>query len=373
MAPKLFSAITLKGVEFPNRIVVAPMCQYSAIDGLPNDWHRMHLGQYAVSGAGLVIAEATAVEPIGRITPGCLGLWNDEQEQVFKEIVDFFETWGDAVPGIQLGHAGRKASTRPPWEDRVRLDPDVDGWRTVGPSALAFGEDWFEPKEMDAADMARVIEAFRDAAIRSDRAGFKVLELHGAHGYLLSQFLSPIANRRTDEYGGALKNRMRFPLAVFDAVRAVWPENKVLGVRLSATDWDEPGITLDESVVVAGVLKARGCDFIDVSSGGNSGARPPVANTGPGYQVPLAERIKHDADVTTMAVGMIRDPHLAEDIVSSGKADFVMLARGMLYEPHWPMHAAHVLGGEVPYPNQYKRSHPGTWPKAFPELDESAD
>jgi 2,4-dienoyl-CoA reductase-like NADH-dependent reductase (Old Yellow Enzyme family) len=372
MASQLFTPIEIGDVAFPNRVVVAPMCQYSADEGVPNDWHLMHLGQYAVSGAGLVIAEATGVEAIGRITPGCLGLYNDEQEDAFARIIAFFEAHGAAVPGIQLGHAGRKASTNVPWQGGKPLSNDEGAWPTIGPSAVQFADGWHTPVEMDRTDMDRVRDAFVASAKRADRVGFKLLELHGAHGYLMSAFLSPIANHRDDEYGGSLENRMRYPLEIFEAVRAVWPKNKVLGVRLSGTDWEAPGITIEETVEVSAALKARGCDFIHVSSGGNLATRPPVATTSIGYQVPLAEKIKAGADVTTMAVGMIRDPHMAEDIIASGKADFVALARGVLYDPHWAMHAAQVLGGEVSYPNQYLRSEPKFWSKAFPEFEKAA-
>ena len=370
MSTQLFSSLKINDVELINRIVISPMCQYSAKDGVPNDWHLMHLGQFSVSGASLVIAEATAVESIGRISPGCTGLHNDEQEEAFTRIVWFFDAFGLAKPGIQLAHAGRKASTDVPWQGGKPLNPRKKGWDTVGPSPIPFDNDWHMPDEMTREDMDRIRDAFVGSAKRADRIGFQVVELHGAHGYLMSQFLSPIANNRKDEYGGNLENRMRFPLELFDAVRAVWPERKVLGVRLSATDYEEPGITIEETVEVAAVLKDRGCDFVDVSSGGNLATRPPVGTTtGPGYQVQFAEAVKKGSGITTMAVGMIRDPYLAEDLLVSGKADSVVLARGVLYDPHWPMHAAEVLGAEAAYPRQYLRSRPSMWPKAFPELD----
>jgi 2,4-dienoyl-CoA reductase-like NADH-dependent reductase (Old Yellow Enzyme family) len=372
MSKKLFSAIKIRDVEFANRIVIAPMCQYSADEGVANDWHLMHLGQYAVSGAGMVIVEATAVEAIGRITPGCLGLYTDEQEQALARIVKFFEHHGAAQIGIQLAHAGRKASAALPWNGGAALTAQDGAWPTIGPSSVPFNEGWHTPDEMDRSDMDRVRDGFAAAAQRADRAGFKLAELHGAHGYLLSAFLSPIANHRTDEYGGSLENRMRFPLEVFSAVRDAWPENKPLGVRISATDWEAPGITIEESVIVTAAFKALGCDFIDVSSGGNLATRPPVGNSGPGYQVPFAEKIKAETGITTMAVGMIRDPHLAEDIIASGKADLVALARGALYDTRWAWHAAETLGAEAPYPQQYLRSRPSFWPKAFPELQKVA-
>ena len=372
MTSQLFSPLKIRDVELVNRIVIAPMCQYSAKGGVPNDWHLMHLGQFSVSGAGLVFAEATAVEAIGRISPGCTTLETDEQEEAFARIVKFFDDFGIAQPGIQLAHAGRKASTDLPWNGGKPLSLNQGGWDTVGPSAVPFDDGWHTPVEMTCEDMDRIRDAFVASAKRADRIGFKVVELHGAHGYLMSQFLSPIANHRTDAYGGSLENRMRYPLEVLDAVRAVWPENKVLGVRLSATDYDEPGITIEESIEVSKALKEHGCDFVDCSSGGNLATRPPVATTGLGYQVPFAEAIKKGSGIMTMAVGMIRDPHLAEDVVASGKADLVALARGTLYDPHWPMHAADVLGVEAPYPPQYMRSRPSMWPKAFPEFQKAA-
>ncbi|MEK9754963.1 MAG: NADH:flavin oxidoreductase/NADH oxidase, partial [Rhodospirillaceae bacterium] len=307
MSSRLFEPFKLGNLELANRVVIAPMCQYSAADGLPNDWHLMHLGQYAVSGAALVFTEATAVEPIGRITPGCTGLYTDEQEQAFARIVEFYERFGQAVPAIQLAHAGRKASCNLPWQGGKPLAPGQGAWPTIGPSAVAFSEGWHVPAEMTRSDMDRVRDAFAASTRRAARAGFKVLEVHGAHGYLLSQFLSPIANKRADEYGGSLENRMRYPLEVFDAVRAAWPADRPLGVRLSGTDWEAPGITIEESVVVTKALQARGCDFIDVSSGGNFATRPPVGTSGPGYQVPLAETIKRETGIATIAVGMIRD------------------------------------------------------------------
>jgi 2,4-dienoyl-CoA reductase-like NADH-dependent reductase (Old Yellow Enzyme family) len=372
MPSRLFEPLKMRALDLANRVVVAPMCQYSAEDGVPNDWHLMHLGQYAVSGAGLVIVEATAVEAIGRITPGCTGLHNDEQEEAFARVIAFYRRFGQARLGLQLAHAGRKASCHVPWEGGKPLDAASGAWQTIGPSAVAFDEGWHVPAEMTRADMDRVRDAFVDSAVRASRVGFELLELHGAHGYLLSQFLSPIANHRNDEYGGPLENRMRYVLEIFDAVRAIWPEDRPLGVRLSGTDWETPGITIEESVAVSAVLKQRGCDFIDVSSGGNLATRPPVGTSGPGYQVPLAAEIKAGADITTMAVGMIRDPHLAEDVIASGKADLVALARGALYDPRWAWHAAQVLGADAPYPPQYIRSRPDFWSKAFPELEKQA-
>tara|TARA_E500000331_G_scaffold347359_1_gene387470 strand:- start:3491 stop:4531 length:1041 start_codon:yes stop_codon:yes gene_type:complete len=344
------------------------MCQYSAENGVAGDWHLMHLGQYSVSGAGLVFAEATGVEAEGRISPGCPGLYNDEQEAAFKRVVDFFELYGTAVPAIQLAHAGRKGSTATPWNGGKPLS-DVDGaWETFAPSAVPFDNGWHVPTEMSRTHMDRIREAFVSSAQRAQRAGFKVLELHGAHGYLLSEFLSPIANKREDEYGGSLENRMRYVLEIFDAVRAIWPKELPLGMRLSATDWEDPGITIEETVAVTQVLKDHYCDFVDISAGGNLASRPPVGTSGPAYQVPFAEQVKRETGMTTIAVGMIRDPLLAEEVLSEGKADFIALARGALYDPRWAWHAAASLGAEAPYPQQYIRSRPDAWPKAFPEL-----
>lgn len=370
MTSALFSSIALRELEIPNRIVVAPMCQYSAENGVANDWHLMHLGGLALSGVGMMITEAIGVEAQGRITPGCLGLYDDEQEQALDRVIRFCRRYGEAKIALQLAHAGRKASIALPWNGGAALEPSAGGWLTTSSSALPFADGWPTPSPMSLADMDRVRDAFVQAAERAARLDVDAIELHAAHGYLLNQFLSPIANHRDDEYGGSLENRMRYPLDVFAAVRAVWPEDKPLGVRISATDWQEPGWTIEESVVLAGELKALGCDFIDVSSGGNTADRPPVANIEQGYQVPLSERIKAEAGIPTIAVGMIRDPQYAEDVIASGKADFVALARGLLYEPRWAWRAAEELGADAPYPPQYIRAHPKNWPNAFPGRSE---
>jgi 2,4-dienoyl-CoA reductase-like NADH-dependent reductase (Old Yellow Enzyme family) len=375
---KLFTPITLRGLTLPNRIVVSPMCQYCGEDGVPTDWHLMHLGQYLVAGLGLVITEAAAVEPRGRIGPTCVGLYSDEAAEGFARIVGFGRRWGNAKLGVQLNHAGRKASCRPPWEGRNPLAPNEDdGWPTLGPSALPFDEGWQTPKEMDHGDLDTVRDAFAQAARRADAAGLDMIEIHGAHGYLLSSFLSPSTNTRTDDYGGSLENRMRFPLEVFAAVRAAWPEAKPIGFRISATEWVEGGWGIADSVVFARELKAMGCDYVTASSGGFT---PMVAvyedrhrknrmaiPVGPGYQVPLAAEIRAKAGIATMAVGMIRDAELAESVVAEGKADMVALARGLLYEPHWAWRAAEELGAEAAYPRQYERAKPSTWPEAFAE------
>ena len=366
MTSALFSSIALRELEIPNRIVVSPMCQYSAENGVANDWHLMHLGGFALSGVGLMFMEATGVEAEGRITPGCLGLYDDEQEQAFDRVIRFCRRYGEAKIGLQLAHAGRKASAALPWNGGAAIDPSSGGWLTASSSGLPFADGWPAPSPMNRADMDRVLGAFVQGAERAARLDVDVLELHAAHGYLLSQFLSPIANHRDDDYGGTLENRMRFPLEVISAVRAVWPEDKPMGVRISATDWQEPGWTIEESVVLAGALKALGCDFIDVSSGGNTAKRAPAFNSKQGFHVPLSEQIKAEAGIPTIAVGMIRDPQYAEDVIASGKADFVALARGMLYEPRWAWRAAEELGAEAPYPPQYSRAQPKNWPNAFP-------
>jgi len=366
MSSALFSPIKLRELEVLNRVVVAPMCQYSAEDGSVTDWHLMHLGGFALSGVGLMIVEATGVEAAGRITPGCVGLYSDENEQALSRVLKFCREHGSAKIGMQLAHAGRKASAAVPWNGGTSLSAEDGSWQTYGPSAIPFADGWHTPKAMDRSDMDRIRDAFVEGTRRSLRLGFDLIELHAAHGYLLHQFLSPISNQRDDEYGGSLENRMRFPLEVFTAVRDVWPEDKPMGVRVSSTEWIEGGWTLEDSIVFAGRLKELGCDFIDASGGGNSPDRPPVGTSGPGYQVEFAEQIKKQADIPTIAVGMIRDPHLAESIVASGQADMIALARGLLYDPRWAWHAAEELGASAPYPKQYLRAHPDTWPKAFP-------
>ncbi|MGB2497814.1 MAG: NADH:flavin oxidoreductase/NADH oxidase [Planktomarina sp.] len=358
MASQLFSPITLAGIELRNRIIVAPMCQYSADQGAATDWHLMHLGQYAVSGVGLIITEAVGVEMAGRISPGCLSLCTDAHEASLKRVVEFCQTFGNTTMGIQLSHAGRKGSTDLPWlGGKPIAASDPRGWATEAPSATAYAPvGWETPAALDAAGLARIKAAFVDAAIRADRIGFEVAELHAAHGYLLHQFLSPLSNLRTDGYGGSLENRMRFPLEVFDAVAAVWPKHKALGVRFSATDWvAHSSWDITESTQFAAALKARGCDFIDVSSAGNS----PEQNieVGPGYQTGFAADIRRHTQMPTMAVGQITEPHQAEAVIRSGQADMVALARGMLNNPRWAWHAAEALNAEAAYAPQYMRSN----------------
>lgn len=356
MASALFTPIELRGLELPNRVVVAPMCQYSAEDGTVGDWHVMHLGQYAVSGAGLLFVEATGVEAAGRITPGCVGLYSDENEAALKRVLKFCNSYGNVPVGIQLAHAGRKASVDVPWKGGAPLNADNGAWQTVGPSAEAYADGWHTPDAMDDETLDRVKQGFVQAAERSVRLGFKIIELHCAHGYLLHQFLSPISNRRNDAYGGSIEGRMRFPIEIFDAVRAVVPDDIPIGFRISATDWVEGGWDIGQSVAFAKELKKLGCDFIDVSSGGNSPDQQiPV---GPGYQTSFAAEIKRETGLPTMAVGKITDALQAEHIIRSGQADMVALARGMLYDPRWTWHAAETLRATAAFPPQYQRCHP---------------
>ncbi len=358
MSARLFSPIKLRNLDCANRVVIAPMCQYSATDGIAGDWHLMHLGHLSLGGAGLLITEAVGVSADGRITPGCLGLYNDEQEAALEHVIDFCHGAGPARIAVQLAHAGRKASTAVPWRGAGSLSADDGGWPTVAPSAVPFAEGWQTPAAMDRGQMDRVRDDFVAATRRCERMGVDMIELHAAHGYLLSEFLSPIANYRDDEYGGALENRMRYPLEVFSAMRDAWPEDRPLGVRISATDWETPGWTIAESVVLSRALKELGCDFIDCSTGGNSPNRPPVGNGEQGYQVPFARQIRAEADIPTIAVGKILDADFAERVIANGDADMVALARGMLQDPRWAWHAAAKLGAEAPCPPQYARSKP---------------
>lgn len=351
--PLLFTPYTLRSVEARNRIVVSPMCQYSAQDGLPNDWHLVHLGARAVGGAGIVMTEATAVEPRGRITPHCLGLWNDEQQAAFTHIAAFIEAQG-AVAAIQLAHAGRKASTARPWDGRGPVAPQNGGWEPSAPSALRFDDKHVPPRAMERAEMDAVIEGFALSSRRALKAGFRMVEIHAAHGYLLHSFLSPLSNTRQDGYGGDLAGRSRLLMEVLDAVRSEWPEHLPLLVRLSCSDWVEGGWDLPQTVELCKLLKARGdVDLIDCSSGGNHPAQQMPIH--PGYQVPFAEAIRRDAGIPTGAVGLIRDARQAEEILANGRADLVLLARMLLAEPHWPLHAAHTLGHHQNWPRQYER------------------
>ncbi|GAB3563681.1 NADH:flavin oxidoreductase/NADH oxidase [Spelaeicoccus albus] len=351
----LFEPYRLRGITFPNRIWLAPMCQYSSIDGLPNDWHLVHLGARVTGGFGLVLTEAAAVVPEGRISPQDAGIWNDEQADAWKRITDFAHEHGTPI-GIQLAHAGRKASTYRPWDARTGSVPISDGgWQTLAPSSVPF-DGFKEPAAMSPAEIADTIQAFVDAAQRADAAGFDVVELHAAHGYLLHQFLSPLSNERNDEYGGDFEGRIRLVVETASAVRAAWPDHKPLLVRISGTDWHEGGWTIEESTELGRRLKTVGVDLVDVSSGGNVKASIPV---GPGYQVPLSAAV-HDA-IPTGAVGLITEPRQAEKVLDNGEADVVLLARAALREPAWPLRAAHDLGiasADAGWPRQYER---GAW------------
>ena len=350
--PKLFSPFDLRSVELENRIVVSPMCQYSAHDGIASDWHLVNLGQFALGGPGLVFFEATHVSPEARITPWCLGLYGDEHERGMRRIVDFIHGNSQSKVGVQLAHAGRKASVAVPWEGGAPIT-DSRGWQPVGPSALPFTPDGPSVRALDAPSLAKIRRDFIDATRRCLRMNADVIELHFAHGYLVHQFLSPLSNVRTDAYGGSLENRMRFALELFDDVRAAWPAEKALGVRISATDYVSGGWNLEESIVLSRELSSRGCDFIDVSSGGLSLLQK--IDPSPGYQVPFSRAIRDAVDIATIAVGMILDPREAERIVADGDADLVALARGMIRDPHWAWGAADELGGTVFAPNQYAR------------------
>ncbi len=350
MSVKLFTPVELGGVTLPNRVVVSPMCQYSSIDGSAQDWHRVHYGALALSGAGLLCFEATHVERDGRITQGCAGLYSDENEAALKPIVEWARGWMPHVKlGIQLGHAGRKASAQRPWKGGGALTqadaPDLP-WTTFSASAVPYDTKWHTPVALDAAGLKRVKAAFVASVERSARLGLDVIELHGAHGYLLHQFLSPLSNRRSDEYGGTMEKRRRFPLEVFEACRKAWPRDRALGVRLSATDWVEGGLAVEDTIETARQLKALGCDFIDVSSGGNSPAQKIAI--GPGYQVGLSARVRKEAGIKTWAVGIITEPQQAEDIVASGQADCTAHARSFLVDPRWAWNAAKALGAELP-------------------------
>lgn len=353
---QLFTPILLGPLQLPNRIVIAPMCQYSANDGKATEWHTIHLGHLALSGAGLLIIEATAVSPEGRISPKDLGLWDDITEKALAETISAVKKYASMPLGIQLAHAGRKASCAIPWEGGGQLSPAKGGWQTCSASSLPFANHDRIPQTMSLEHIKQLKEHFIEAAKRADRLGFDLIELHGAHGYLLHQFLSPLSNQRTDQYGGTLKKRMRLLLEVFSEVRAVFPSHKAVGVRISATDWVEGGWDEQQSIELAHALKQQGCSYIHISSGGLSTQQEiPV---GPNYQVPFAETIKQHVDMPTIAVGLITEPEQAEAIIVEGQADMIALARGILYNPRWPWHAAAKLGVKVDAPPQYWRSEP---------------
>lgn len=353
---RLFTPHTMRSVTLPNRIVVSPMCQYSCVDGFATDWHLVHLGSRAVGGAGLIIAEATAVEARGRISPEDLGIWDDAHVAPLARTAAFIAEQG-SVPGIQLAHAGRKASTYRPWSGTGAVAVEQGGWADViAPSAVAFADNYPTPRAMTLDEIATVREAFVAATKRALAAGFQFIEIHAAHGYLLHSFLSPLSNERTDEYGESLGNRMRLVLEVVEAVRAAWPQELPLGIRLSATDWVEGGWTPEDSVVLARALGERGIDVITASSGGVS-TRQQIA-LGPGYQVFLAEQIRRETGIPTMAVGLITEPEQAEAILAEGRADLVALARELLRSPYWPLQAARALGVDLAWPDQYARAKP---------------
>lgn len=353
MSSKLFSPIQFKSITLKNRIVVSPMCQYSSVDGFANDWHLVHLGSRAVGGAAMVITEATAVSPEGRISPQDLGIYQDEHIEKLKQITAFVESQG-AVPGIQLAHAGRKASTYTSWIGKGQVPLEEGGWQTVAPSAIPFAENELTPTELDTAGIQKVINDFAAAATRSLQAGFKVIEIHAAHGYLVHQFLSPLSNTRQDEYGGSFENRIRLLLQIIDEVKIVWPENLPLFVRISATDWVENGWDKIQSIKLSAVLLEKGVDLIDVSTGG----LVPYAkiSSGPSYQVPFSAAIKSKTRMLTGAVGMITDANQAEEILQNGEADLIIIAREFLRDPYFPLHAALELKDDVNWPVQYERA-----------------
>jgi len=359
---KLFAPVRIGAMELSNRIAIAPMCEYSALDGSMTDWHIQHLGNLALSGAGMLVIEATGIVPEGRITRSCTGLYSDENEAAMKRVVGFVRSISPIPIGLQLNHAGRKASAHRPWEGRGPLGPGEGAWTTVAPSPIPLAPGWPAPVELDVGALNTLKQAYVAAARRAARIGLDFIEMHSTHGYLLSEFLSPLSNKRNDEYGGGLGNRMRFPLEVFGALRDAWPREKPIGAKISGTDFAPGGWTVEDAVVYVRELKARGCDYVTVSGGGVVlDAKVP---TGPGYQVPYAERVRRETGITTGSVGLISSPQHAEEIIKSGKADFVSLARGMLFDPRWPWHAALALGADIKYPPQYERCHPKVWPGA---------
>ena len=361
---KLFTPFRVGALELANRIVIAPMCQYSAVEGCMSDWHVIHLGSLALSGAALLTVEATAILPEARITYADVGLWNDATEAAIGRTLDSIRRWSDIPIAIQLAHAGRKASTEVPWKGGAQIPPDhPDGWRTFAPSAMPFEDGQRPPVALTQDGLTRIREAFAAAAQRAARLGVDAVQLHCAHGYLLHEFLSPLSNRRDDEYGGSLENRMRFPLEVFNAVRAVFPADRAVSIRVSGTDWVDGGWDIEQTIAFAQALEARGCAAVHVSSGGlTPGQRIPV---GPSYQVPLARAVKKATHMPVIAVGLITEFEQAEAIVGTGDADLIALARTILYDPRWPWHAAAHFGAHVKAPNQYLRSEPRQYPDLF--------
>jgi 2,4-dienoyl-CoA reductase-like NADH-dependent reductase (Old Yellow Enzyme family) len=349
----LFQPLSIRSIQLKNRIVVSPMCQYSSEDGFASDWHLVHLGSRAVGGAALVISEATAISAEGRITPHDLGIWKDDHIPMLKRITGFI-TRQDAVAGIQLAHAGRKASTDVPWKGSASLRTEEGAWETFAPSAIAYKEGMHVPKEMNAADIEKVINDFGSAAIRARAAGFKVIEVHAAHGYLLHEFLSPLSNHRRDNYGGSFENRIRIVTEVIEAIRTAWPEDLPLFLRISCTDYTEGGWTIEDSIRLASILKSSGVDLIDCSSGGN--VHNAKIKAGPLYQAPFAGRIKKEAGIYTGAVGLITTPAEAESLIENNTADIILLARQLLRDPYFPLHAAKDLGHDIEWPVQYERA-----------------
>jgi 2,4-dienoyl-CoA reductase-like NADH-dependent reductase (Old Yellow Enzyme family) len=354
---RLLSPITIKDITFRNRLAISPMCQYSASNGFANGWHLVHLGSRATGGAGLVIQEATAVSPEGRISPGDLGLYHEDQIEKLKKITSFIEQQG-AVPGIQLAHAGRKASCAIPLKGGRQITEKDGGWPTVAPSAIPFFEEDLAPVELDSAGISKVRSDFKNAALRAFIAGYKVIEIHSAHGYLIHQFLSPLCNHRTDSYGGSFENRIRLLLEIIKEIQTVWPQNLPIFVRISVTDWAEKGWNADEAVQLSSILKMNGVDLIDCSSGGM--VPHAKVNLVPGYQVPFAERIKNETGILTGAVGLITEPKQAEDILMKGQADLILIGRASLRDPYFALHAAHSLGEDIAWPVQYERAKPKT-------------
>ena len=364
---RLFDPLHMDKLRLENRIIIAPMCQYSSEDGNASDWHMIHVGQLALSGAGLMILEATAVSPEGRISPQDLGLYSDDNEETLARVLKAARTYSPMPIAVQLAHAGRKASSQPPWEGGAQIRPDEPrGWKTQAPSPVPHAEHEVPPAALDRDGLERVRNDFMAAARRAGRLGLDGIEVHGAHGYLLHQFLSPIANKRDDEYGGSLQNRMRFPLEVFDAVREAFPADRPVWMRISATDWVPDGWDIEGTVELSKALKGRGCAAIHVTTGGLSPAQ--AIKLGPGYQVPYAQRVKAEVGLPTIAVGLITEPEQAEAIIANGEADAVSLARAMLYDPRWPWHAAAKLGAQVHAPKQYWRSQPREHKDLFKEV-----
>ncbi|HEX7387685.1 MAG TPA: NADH:flavin oxidoreductase/NADH oxidase [Castellaniella sp.] len=353
--PTLFTPLHLGSLQLDNRIVISPMCQYSAQDGSASSWHRTHLGNLSLSGAGMLLLEATAVEAIGRITPGCLGLYSDDNEGALGQVLEEVRAWSNIPIGVQLNHAGRKASCQVPWKGGMLLHPQEGGWVPAAPSAVAPHNGDPAPHALTHADMARIRSCFVSSAQRAKRLGLDAIQLHGAHGYLMHQFLSPISNQRDDLYGGSLENRLRYPLEIYDAVRQVWPD-KPLGIRVSATDWVDGGWDLDQTVALAQALKGKGCDWIDVSTGGLSPQQK--ISPHPSFQVPFAQRVRKASGLTTGGVGLITSARQADDIIRSGQADMISIARAILWDPRWPWHAAEELGAQVTAAPQYWRSLP---------------